>query len=134
MPIFGTRSLLQLETCHEDLQRVLREAIKYVDFSVIEGHRSREDQQKYFAEGRSKLDGVTKKSRHQSFPSEAVDIVPYPSAYGDQQLMIELGRFVQGLGCGMGVELRWGGDWDGDFDRHDQTFDDLPHLELKRRV
>ena len=34
MPTFGTRSLLQLETCHEDIRRVLNEAIKHADFSV----------------------------------------------------------------------------------------------------
>ena len=28
--------------------------------------------------------------------------------------------------------LRWGGDWDSDKDFNDQSFDDLPHFELKR--
>ena len=132
MPSFGTRSLLQLETCDERIQRVLHEAIKHADFSVIEGHRSKERQQELFAQVPSvtTLDGVNKKSRHQTFPSEAVDIIPYPSGYKDYQLMVELGRFVQGIGHGMGIPLRWGGDWDSDFDRKDQSFHDLPHLEL----
>jgi peptidoglycan L-alanyl-D-glutamate endopeptidase CwlK len=26
--------------------------------------------------------------------------------------------------------IRWGGDWDGDQDFRDQTFDDLAHFEL----
>ena len=30
----------------------------------------------------------------------------------------------------MNVSLRWGGDWDGDGDRTDQTFNDLMHWEL----
>ena len=29
-------------------------------------------------------------------------------------------------------ELRFGADWDGDNDFRDQTFDDLPHIELKK--
>ena len=31
---------------------------------------------------------------------------------------------------GMGIKLRWGGDWDGDWQTRDNTFDDLPHFEL----
>jgi peptidoglycan L-alanyl-D-glutamate endopeptidase CwlK len=30
-----------------------------------------------------------------------------------------------------GVNVRWGGDWDGDRDIDDQTFDDLPHFEFR---
>jgi peptidoglycan LD-endopeptidase CwlK len=136
VPTFGARSLLQLETCHEDIQRVLNEAIKHADFSVIEGHRTRERQQELYAtvvNGArvTTLDGVTKKSQHQTFPSRAVDIIPYPSGYTDHQLCVELGRFVQGISIGMGTPLRWGGDWDSDFDRTDQSFHDLPHLEIR---
>lgn len=131
MPSFGKRSLAQLETCDPLIQDVLNVAIEYVDFSVIEGHRSLEMQQKYFSEGTSQMDGVTHKSRHQSWPSQAVDIVPYPAAYSDLDRMVELCRFVQGVAAGLGTPLRWGGDWDGDFDRTDQSFHDLPHLEIK---
>ena len=31
----------------------------------------------------------------------------------------------------MEKSVRWGGDWDNDRDIMDQTFDDLPHFELK---
>jgi peptidoglycan LD-endopeptidase CwlK len=30
----------------------------------------------------------------------------------------------------MGIEIRWGGDWDGDGDLSDHKFNDLPHFEL----
>ncbi len=30
----------------------------------------------------------------------------------------------------LGIELRWGGDWDRDAEFDDQTFNDLPHFEL----
>ena len=134
MPSFGNRSLLQLETCHRDIQRVLNRAIEHVDFSVIEGHRSRERQQELYntmvnGQRVTTLDGVTHKSKHQEWPSVAVDIIPYPSGYKDHQELVELGRFVQGIGVGMGIRLRWGGDWNGNFKR-DQSFWDLPHLEL----
>jgi hypothetical protein len=32
----------------------------------------------------------------------------------------------------MGIELRWGGDWDQDFEVKDNRFDDFPHFELKK--
>jgi hypothetical protein len=30
-----------------------------------------------------------------------------------------------------GVDIRWGGDWDGDRSLEDQTFHDLPHFEVR---
>ena len=33
----------------------------------------------------------------------------------------------------MGIDLIWGGDWDGDTDLNDNNFDDLVHFELKRK-
>ena len=40
MPSFGARSQTNLDTCDPELIRLLNEAIKHVDFSVIEGHRT----------------------------------------------------------------------------------------------
>ena len=31
----------------------------------------------------------------------------------------------------MGVNLRWGGDWDQDFEVQDNKFDDFPHFEIR---
>ncbi len=39
--------------------------------------------------------------------------------------------YVLGTASMMGVNLRWGGDWDGDRDLADQDFDDWPHFELE---
>ena len=44
------------------------------------------------------------------------------------------GGYVLATGDAMGIPLTWGGDWDGDRDIHDQTFDDLVHFEEKRRT
>ena len=38
MPKFGKSSTKKLETVHQDLQDILNEAIKYVDFGITEGH------------------------------------------------------------------------------------------------
>ncbi len=55
MPFFGSRSLRELSTCHEDIQRVLNRAIEDYDFSVIKGHRSEVDQNAAVDRGASKL-------------------------------------------------------------------------------
>ena len=31
----------------------------------------------------------------------------------------------------MGVDIRWGGDWNGDFNLKNQNFYDLPHFEVE---
>lgn len=137
---FGKKSKKQLDTCHEDIQAICNEVIKSFDFSVLEGTRTLELQQMYFKYGKSKLDGIIKKSKHQSFPSNAVDIAPYPIDFRNKskakarfyllagymfQASIELYR--RGL---ITHKLRWGGDWDSDKEFEDQSFDDLPHFEL----
>ena len=48
MPKFGRSSRARLITCDKRLQKVFNEVIKYVDCSVLEGHRSGERQDKLF--------------------------------------------------------------------------------------
>jgi len=38
---FGTKSQQKIATCHPDLQDILDEAIKIVDFTVLCGHRAK---------------------------------------------------------------------------------------------
>ena len=136
MPSFGERSLKNLESCHLDLQDLLNEAIKHIDFSVIEGHRTTEQQKRYYAEGRSTLDGIIKKSKHQSFPSEAVDVLPYPSELHGVNVWDDKIRFalfigtLKGIALQMGINLRLGMDWNNDTSTHDHKLVDYPHLEL----
>lgn len=130
MPQFSQRSLTALSTIHPDLQRVLKEAIKHVDFVVLEGHRDKIAQDAAVAAGKSKTPWP--KSKHNSKPALAVDIAPYPISWSDSARFYRLAGFVQGIAAMLGISLRWGGDWDGDGDLRDQTFHDLPHFELKK--
>ena len=41
------------------------------------------------------------------------------------------GGYVLGTAQEMGIDIRWGGDWDGDRSISDQTFDDLVHFERR---
>ena len=129
MARFSKKSKKNLSTCHEDLQKVFNEVIKYVDCSVLEGHRSEERQEQLFSEGKTKVHYP--KGRHNSKPSRAVDVVPYPIDWKDRERFHLFSGFVIGLARGMGITLRWGGDWNMNFEVDDNKFDDFPHFELR---
>ena len=129
MPKFGKRSRERLSSCDEDLIALFNEVVKYFDCSVLEGHRGKELQNKYFKEGKSKLkypDG-----RHNKKPSNAVDVVPYPIDWEDRERMTYFAGFVKGVAYQMGIAIRWGGDLNCNNDLKDNNFDDLPHFELR---
>ena len=129
MPRFGRRSRKNLETCHEDLQALFNEVIKYFDCTVIQGHRGEEEQNKYFDEGKSKVRYPN--GRHNASPSNAVDVVPYPIDWDDTDRMYYFSGFVKGIASQMGIPIRWGGDWNDNTEVKDTNFKDLPHFELR---
>jgi len=129
MPRFGKKSRENLSTCHEDLQKVFNEVIKHVDCSVLEGHRDERRQEKLFSEGKTKVHYPM--GRHNSKPSRAVDVVPYPVDWNDRERFHLFSGFVLGMARGMGITLRWGGDWNMNFEVNDNKFDDFPHFELR---
>ena len=128
MAKFGKRSKERLATCDERLQKVFNEVIKYVDCSILEGHRDERAQDKYFQEGKSKVRYPM--GRHNSKPSRAVDVAPYPIDWEDRERFHLFSGFVLGLASGMGITLRWGGDWNMNFEVDDNKFDDFPHFEI----
>ena len=130
MAKFGTRSKERLATCDERLQKVFNEVIKHVDCSVLEGHRGKQRQNDLFDEGKTKV--LFPDGRHNSNPSRAVDVTPYPVDWDDRERQTLFAGFVLGVANGMGIKLRWGGDWDQDFHVMDNRFDDFPHFELDK--
>ena len=133
MPSFSGKSQDKLNTCHERLVELFSEVIKEYDCSILEGHRTPERQSQLVSEGKSK----TMNSNHLSVPSNAVDVAPYPVpekwGEGNPKEMAEFYYFagyVKGIADMLGIGIRWGGDWDGDKEFTDQTFDDLVHWEL----
>jgi len=130
MPKFGKRSRERLATCDKRLQDIFNEVIQFVDCSVLEGHREEERQNALFDEGKTLVkypDG-----RHNSNPSRAVDVTPYPVDWEDRERQTLFAGFVLGLARSKGIKLRWGGDWDQDFQVMDNRFDDFPHFELDK--
>ena len=130
MPKFGKRSRERLATCDERLQEVFNEVIKFVDCSVLEGHRSQERQDQLYIDGKTKVKYPN--GRHNSKPSRAVDVVPYPikGRWKEYERFAYFAGYVLGTAKQMGVKLIWGNDWNGDFEIKDTDFKDRPHFEL----
>lgn len=107
-----------------------------MDFTVVCGHRSHEAQAVAFRDGKSRLPPGS--SKHNSIPSDAVDLAPWFPGDGirwnDVEAFCLMAGIIKGVAAAQGVRIRWGGDWDGDNDRADQTFDDLGHFEIVRGV
>ena len=129
MPSFGRSSQYQLDTCHSDLQKVLNEAIKHVNFTVTCGFRNQSDQDKAFAEGKSKLKWPN--GEHNKLPSRAVDVAPYPCDWNDAEAFTLLSGIIYGVACVMGINVRLGSDWDMDLNIKEHSLKDRPHVELR---
>lgn len=128
MPAFGTASRKKLDTCDDNLVAVCELVIEVYDFSVLEGHRSDERQEELFRQNKSKLRAG--QSKHNQTPSLAVDLSPYPIDWENRERFYLLAGMMFQAASDLGIKLRWGGDWDGDWIHTDQTFHDLPHFEL----
>jgi len=133
---FGKRSRIARDSCDPDLQKVLDHAISknQYDFTIIEGHRGEERQNYLYETKRSHVkwpDGM-----HNFDPSKAVDVAPLTGGkinWNDIQFFREFGWWFLLCSLEVGVDLRWGGDWDSDLITKDQNFHDLPHYELANR-
>jgi peptidoglycan L-alanyl-D-glutamate endopeptidase CwlK len=76
---YSKRSLARLNTCHDDLQLLMLEALADpdcpFDITIVEGHRGRERQNQLQEQGASQLSWPH--SKHNSMPSMAVDMAPF---------------------------------------------------------
>ena len=134
MPRYSNRSKQRLATCDERLQDVFNEVIKYVDCSILEGHRGKERQNDLFNKSRTKVKYPN--GRHNASPSKAADVTPYPVDWEDRERQTLFAGFVLGIARCMGIKLRWGGNWDmyeerGRWEVEDNKLDDFPHFEIK---
>lgn len=129
MPSFSELSLARLSTCHPDLQRLFGAVILKIDCTALDGYRSEALQNRAFDEGKSKVrwpDG-----KHNKFPSDAVDVGPWPLDWNDWKSFYYFGGIVMATAWALGIDIRWGGDWNGNNDLKDQNFFDLVHFERR---
>ena len=142
MPNFGSKSRHHLETCHPDLQTLFNAVIMVVDCSVTCGYRNKADQEKAFSEGNSKVHYP--QGKHNSNPSTAVDVYPYPVDFVDLSRYYYLAGWVlakaeilRNVGE-ITHKIKWGGNWKGlnngkidfSYNKRKDVLDDLPHFEL----
>ena len=131
MPKFGNTSLTRLKTCDQELQLLALAVVKTFDCTVVCGHRTEAEQTKAYNNGKSKLKYPD--SKHNSFPSKGIDLAPYISGKGivwDANQCYFFAGYVLATAKMLGINIRWGGDWDSDMDVNDQNFNDLVHFEL----
>ena len=130
MPHFGKKSKERLAELDLELQELLQEAIKHFDFSITCGYRDEATQNELYNSLPQRTKVKFPNSRHNSYPSQAVDIVPYPVDYDDRERFTYLAGLVMGIAKVKDIPLRWGGCWRNDNDLKANDFDDLPHFEL----
>jgi hypothetical protein len=132
MPAFGQKSLDKLATAHPELQRLFNEVVKHYDCSVLCGHRTKEDQEEAFRTGMSKE--TWPNSKHNSLPSRAVDVVPFPVDWNDKGRFLHFVGFVLGTAKQLGIDIRCGADFNGDLNFKNDSLFDAPHFELKEKA
>lgn len=130
--ILGKRSADNLAGVHPQLVAVVKRALELspVDFTVIEGVRTKERQAELYAQGRTTAGKIVTKSlvsRH--FVNEktgfghAVDIVPLPIDWNNQKPFLLVAEAMKKAAAELGVKITYGGDW--------TAFKDLPHYQLE---
>lgn len=110
-------------TCDSRLIHVCSDVIRHYDFSVLCGHRTREEQESAFDGGYSLVHWPH--SRHNHTPSLAVDIAPWPIDWDDEERFIELAGAMIYAARERGIDLFWGGHW--------KNFKDRPHFQVEPR-
>lgn len=128
MPTFSAASFSRLAGAHPLLRRVMSEAIKHYDFTVLDSQRGRAAQEKAFRAGNSKAHFG--QSAHNWAPAIALDVAPFPIDWNDRQRFIDLSKVILPIARDMKVPLRWGGDWNMNGVLTDEHLSDLPHYEL----
>lgn len=140
MPLNGI-SLSRLSLCDGDLVVTLSYVDRIYPFEVICGHRSREEQNVAFLNGKSKVEYPN--SKHNFLPSLAVDIAPKVNGklilandstslnyQKELRQIYHFCGFVLAVFFNKGIKVKWGGDWDSDLDIIEKNFNDLYHFEL----
>jgi peptidoglycan L-alanyl-D-glutamate endopeptidase CwlK len=129
----GKRSLEKLEGVDESLVAVVKRAIELtnIDFGVIYGLRTVEEQEKLFAAGKSQ----TMKSKH--LEGRAVDLMAYVDGKGCWELNVydDLCDAMKEAAKELGVAIKWGAAWsEGDIRSYSGSSEDamMSYIDLRR--
>ena len=151
---YGRRSTKKLSTAHPLLQVLMYTVVPKFDNSVIWGWRGEEVQAQAFESGNSEKQWPESKhnffkeegpeSKHNFFKEEggeqipeawALDVGPYNRKlkkvdWDDVKSFRYFAGHIKAHANLLGIQLRWGGDWDRDNDASNQKLMDLAHIEL----
>ena len=119
---WGRLSQSRLSTCHGDLQRLMTAALHHPDcpsdMTIVFGHRSNAEQAELYAQGRTRPGKLVTKarpgqSRHNSWPSDAVDVIPYVNGSGSWSWdhINPMADHIKRVAADLGIEVPGGGDW-----------------------
>ena len=134
---FSNRSKQRLMGVHPKLVHVVERALELspVDFMVVEGFRTLARQQELYAQGRTtpgKIVTWTMKSKH--LTGSAVDIAPVDTKgkilWKDVQAFDQMAAAMFAAAEELDIQIRHGGDWDGDGIPRERGETDLVHFEL----
>jgi peptidoglycan L-alanyl-D-glutamate endopeptidase CwlK len=135
--VFGKTSRRRLNNADPLLAMVFDAALSrdLIDMTVTQSVRSKEEQNKYYREKKSKVQWPNSKHNvlNPGDKSKAVDVAPYvngKASYNYNHCCFMAG-VVLATARTVGVMIRWGGNWDMDGEPiTDQDFQDLVHFEL----
>ena len=134
MPAFGNASRDRLDTCHKDLQVIMETVVERYDIAVICGHRGEKEQREAYDNHKSQLNWP--RSKHNEYPSKAVDVAPYPIDWSDNTAFAMMAGWILNEADRLYREgkvthrLKSGLDWNCDHKTKDHGFLDFPHFEL----
>ena len=126
---FSRISRERLDSADERLQRLFEAVLQRRDIAIAEGHRTVTRQQKLYAQGRTTpgkrvtwVDGIKKKSKHNSVPSLAIDYIPWPEKWDSVSAFEKVDKIIKEEAKRLGINIRCGSDWNKK---------DRPHVELR---
>lgn len=143
---FGAKSVARLRTVHHDMRRVAVRALELssVDFSVVQGWRTLDEQRQLYGKGRTAAECIragvpaayakpleakvtwTLNSNHLS--GNAIDVCPFHEGAlnwdddGKLGLWPIIADAFKQAASELNINIEWGGDWKSKIDR--------PHFEL----
>lgn len=118
-PVVAKRS--GLSTCDQRLIKLVKAVSKRTPVVVLECHRGKKRQNWLYRKKRTYL--KYPHSRHNKFPSQAVDMAPAPLNWHDEEAFLRFAIIVKEEAEKLKIDLTWGGDW--------KYFKDMSHFELR---
>ena len=121
---WGKTSRDRLATCDKKLQQLADMMLERspFDLTVTCGYRTKDEQEEAFKTGKSRA--KFGQSKHNVFPSKAIDVVPLPINWDNKDARWqEIALNAMWCAGKLGIEITWGGSF--------KSIKDMPHFELK---